>query len=62
MCSSTCDQGVQKRHRKCDQPSPANGGRPCEGSTEENMMCLLEFCPGGCEGGLGWVGIRLKRS
>uniref|UniRef100_A0A4W3JWV4 Hemicentin 1 n=1 Tax=Callorhinchus milii TaxID=7868 RepID=A0A4W3JWV4_CALMI len=44
-CSVTCGQGVQKRRRLCTNPLPANGGRPCQGASEEGRGCQAKPCP-----------------
>ena len=45
-CSLTCGGGVQDRQRTCTNPSPAFGGRPCDGSSMETRFCLQFPCPG----------------
>ena len=45
-CSATCGGGSQSRSRSCDDPSPANGGRPCSGSAVEQRGCGQQSCPG----------------
>nr|XP_048286978.1 hemicentin-1 isoform X1 [Myodes glareolus] len=44
-CSVTCGKGVQKRSRLCNNPLPANGGRPCQGSDSETRHCQKKLCP-----------------
>lgn len=44
-CSKTCDDGLQRRMRKCKNPAPANGGDPCKGNASEVQTCSLQFCP-----------------
>ncbi|XP_074858282.1 hemicentin-1 isoform X3 [Carettochelys insculpta] len=44
-CSVTCGQGVQKRIRQCNNPLPANGGRPCEGRDTDIRSCQNKPCP-----------------
>jgi len=49
-CPSCIDESVvdvptQKRQRKCDSPSPSNGGLDCSGIDVEEMKCKLPFCP-----------------
>ncbi|XP_029020549.1 A disintegrin and metalloproteinase with thrombospondin motifs 2-like isoform X2 [Betta splendens] len=44
QCSSTCGGGVQFRTRKCDNPSPAKGGRPCTGKPHQFQMCNTNEC------------------
>ena len=45
-CSLTCGGGVQDRQRTCTNPSPAFGGRPCDGSSMETRFCQQFPCPG----------------
>ncbi|XP_019412229.1 PREDICTED: hemicentin-1 isoform X1 [Crocodylus porosus] len=44
-CSVTCGQGVQKRIRQCNNPLPANGGRPCQGPDTDIRSCQNKPCP-----------------
>ncbi|NXL89730.1 HMCN1 protein, partial [Alectura lathami] len=44
-CSVTCGQGVQERARRCNNPLPANGGRPCEGPDTDVRSCHNKPCP-----------------
>ncbi|XP_026645393.1 hemicentin-1 [Microtus ochrogaster] len=44
-CSVTCGKGIQKRSRQCNNPLPANGGRPCQGSDSETRHCQKKLCP-----------------
>lgn len=36
---------VSKRYRKCDSPSPSNGGLECSGSDIEEIVCNVGYCP-----------------
>uniref|UniRef100_A0A8C2VRJ2 Hemicentin-1 n=1 Tax=Chinchilla lanigera TaxID=34839 RepID=A0A8C2VRJ2_CHILA len=45
-CSVTCGSGIQKRSRLCNNPLPANGGNPCQGSESEMRNCQKKLCPG----------------
>lgn len=45
-CSVTCGQGVQKRIQQCNNPLPANGGRPCQGPDTDIRSCQNKPCPG----------------
>ncbi|KAI8508970.1 hypothetical protein Bbelb_128180 [Branchiostoma belcheri] len=38
-CSVTCGNGTRTRTRTCDNPSPAYGGRDCEGAASETQTC-----------------------
>ncbi|XP_068397521.1 hemicentin-1 isoform X4 [Eschrichtius robustus] len=44
-CSVTCGKGIQKRSRVCNNPSSANGGKPCQGSDSEMRSCQHKLCP-----------------
>ncbi|XP_012591877.2 hemicentin-1 [Microcebus murinus] len=44
-CSVTCGKGIQKRSRLCNNPLPANGGKPCQGSDSEMRNCQNKLCP-----------------
>ncbi|XP_036128071.1 hemicentin-1 [Molossus molossus] len=44
-CSVTCGRGIQKRSRLCNNPLPANGGQPCQGSDSEMRSCQHKPCP-----------------
>ncbi|XP_044243814.3 hemicentin-1 isoform X3 [Ursus arctos] len=44
-CSVTCGKGIQKRSRLCNNPFPANGGKPCQGSDSEMQNCQRKLCP-----------------
>ncbi|XP_006907796.1 hemicentin-1 isoform X1 [Pteropus alecto] len=44
-CSVTCGKGIQKRSRLCNNPFPANGGKPCPGSDSEVRSCQHKLCP-----------------
>ncbi|CAK6445182.1 unnamed protein product [Pipistrellus nathusii] len=44
-CSRTCGTGVKFRTRQCDNPHPANGGRPCAGLGYDFQLCNSQDCP-----------------
>ncbi|XP_061490012.1 hemicentin-1 isoform X2 [Rhineura floridana] len=44
-CSVTCGQGIQKRIHLCNNPLPANGGRPCTEPDHEIRSCQNKLCP-----------------
>ncbi|XP_067825529.1 hemicentin-1-like [Heptranchias perlo] len=44
-CSVTCGQGIEERIRLCNNPLPANGGRPCRGWDVESRQCDTKPCP-----------------
>ncbi|XP_053385781.1 A disintegrin and metalloproteinase with thrombospondin motifs adt-1-like [Mercenaria mercenaria] len=48
-CSTTCDIGIQKRHRTCSNPVPDRFGDHCYGDTMDVRLCF----PGPCTNG-GW--------
>ncbi|GCB63164.1 hypothetical protein scyTo_0013161 [Scyliorhinus torazame] len=43
-CSATCGQGIKERIRLCNNPLPANGGRPCRGWDVESRQCNSKPC------------------
>ena len=43
-CSTTCDDGTRVRTRKCDDPIPANSGKPCPGDDEQQAACIVRRC------------------
>ncbi|XP_027060312.1 uncharacterized protein LOC113686839 isoform X1 [Pocillopora damicornis] len=43
-CSKTCNDGIRKRFRRCDNPSPAHGGKNCQGYERGQEMCILKRC------------------
>ena len=45
-CPVTCNGGIQKRTRKCNQPKPQFGGEKCTGDEEETKPCGMSKCPG----------------
>ena len=45
-CSRTCGGGMRYRRRTCTNPSPANGGRPCDGGATIAISCNEHGCPG----------------
>lgn len=45
-CSVTCGSGEQTRHRKCSNPEPVFGGKPCSGESTESKNCHPQFCSG----------------
>ncbi|XP_071981860.1 hemicentin-2 isoform X2 [Engystomops pustulosus] len=55
-CTRSCGQGVQERARMCNNPPPANGGRPCMGREVDVRACSLPPCPvdGGWTGWSSW--------
>ncbi|XP_061680955.1 hemicentin-1 isoform X2 [Syngnathoides biaculeatus] len=44
-CSKTCNGGQMRRHRTCDNPRPANGGRACAGADAQIQRCETATCP-----------------
>ena len=46
VCSAECGGGSQIRSKTCTNPSPANGGKECEGEDEELRTCNPDPCPG----------------
>lgn len=43
-CSRTCGGGVSFRTRRCDNPRPTYGGKPCPGKSEEFRLCNIYRC------------------
>ncbi|GAB1610637.1 A disintegrin and metalloproteinase with thrombospondin motifs 3-like [Argonauta hians] len=43
-CSVSCGFGARFRRRKCNNPSPAFGGKDCEGPTEDFKICKMVVC------------------
>ena len=35
----TCGNGSCTRTRVCDNPTPDNGGKPCDGDDSETLVC-----------------------
>ena len=47
QCSHTCGESFRSRKRKCDNPSPQNGGRDCDLRwSTEIIRCNVTNCPG----------------
>ncbi|XP_052084658.1 coadhesin-like isoform X2 [Mytilus californianus] len=44
-CNATCDGGVQKRTRFCNNPYPSAGGSACSGITDQISICAEINCP-----------------
>ena len=44
QCSVTCEKGVQSRTRMCNNPTPRNGGRECEGKNTDKRSCVKRSC------------------
>ncbi|KAK2858572.1 hypothetical protein Q5P01_003192 [Channa striata] len=45
-CSVSCGGlGLKSRSRSCTQPSPAHGGRDCQGPRQETTYCQAPDCP-----------------
>ena len=41
-----CYHATQTRSRRCDQPAPLYGGRPCPGPAVDSLVCSVSVCPG----------------
>ncbi|CAH3187850.1 unnamed protein product [Porites lobata] len=39
-CSKTCNDGVETRFRRCDNPPPGHNRKQCPGSSTEEGMCI----------------------
>ncbi|XP_053325662.1 hemicentin-1 [Spea bombifrons] len=44
-CSKSCGTGKKTRTRVCDNPSPQEGGKACEGDAVDEAVCNIEPCP-----------------
>ncbi|XP_055962583.1 hemicentin-1 [Sorex fumeus] len=44
-CTQSCGRGNQTRVRTCSNPPAQHGGRLCEGSAVEVIMCNIRPCP-----------------
>lgn len=45
-CDKACGGGIQLRFRKCDNPSPSNGGLQCIGDSLQSATCNDHPCKG----------------
>ncbi|KAK3602536.1 hypothetical protein CHS0354_003788, partial [Potamilus streckersoni] len=43
-CSASCGKGIHHRIRTCTSPSPANGGKFCDGDPTEYTECQTASC------------------
>ncbi|KAL4222956.1 ADAM metallopeptidase with thrombospondin type 1 motif [Mactra antiquata] len=43
-CTATCGSGTETRTRRCDNPAPSGGGRPCNGPASETTPCAVQAC------------------
>ena len=48
-CSKTCGSGTRKSSRRCNNPTPSNGGKFCTGSSSSS-----ETCNNGCKVDGNW--------
>ncbi|XP_014802303.1 PREDICTED: hemicentin-1 [Calidris pugnax] len=44
-CSKSCGQGNRTRTRTCSNPPAQHGGKPCDGSAVDSVMCNIRPCP-----------------
>lgn len=44
-CTATCGGGTQIRKRRCTNPTPRYGGKPCSGNSCESKACNKHKCP-----------------
>eukprot|EP00058_Branchiostoma_floridae_P013772 XP_002599260.1 hypothetical protein BRAFLDRAFT_64392 [Branchiostoma floridae] len=44
-CTQTCGGGMHTRQRLCNNPPPAEGGKPCEGPSSQEQPCNTDKCP-----------------
>lgn len=47
-CSQKCGQGMKRRRRYCNNPTPANGGQKCKGARKQVKPCYGKKCQGSC--------------
>ena len=45
-CTKSCGRGVQRKSRKCNNPSPQHNGKDCVGSATVYRHCNTQHCPG----------------
>ncbi|XP_041349612.1 A disintegrin and metalloproteinase with thrombospondin motifs 9-like [Gigantopelta aegis] len=45
VCSRSCGGGIKTSIRKCDSPTPADGGRYCLGKRVKYRSCNTKACP-----------------
>lgn len=43
-CDASCDDGIRKRTRMCNNPEPKHGGKYCTGSGREEAVCTTRRC------------------
>lgn len=43
-CSQKCGQGMKRRRRYCNNPTPANGGQKCKGARKQVKPCYGKKC------------------
>eukprot|EP00118_Oscarella_pearsei_P024839 m.306911 g.306911 ORF g.306911 m.306911 type:complete len:1073 (+) comp41706_c0_seq1:35-3253(+) len=44
VCTRTCGGGFQRQDRHCDNPTPANCGRDCQGDSTRYTLCNTKPC------------------
>ncbi|XP_062508274.1 SCO-spondin-like [Corticium candelabrum] len=44
-CTQSCGRGSQLQFRKCDKPSPSDGGADCPGLEVQTVPCNEQLCP-----------------
>ncbi|XP_055671290.1 hemicentin-1 [Falco peregrinus] len=44
-CSKSCGRGNRTRTRMCSNPPAQHGGKPCDGSAVDSVMCNIRPCP-----------------
>ncbi|CAC5383706.1 unnamed protein product [Mytilus coruscus] len=52
VCTKTCGGGIKTKTRTCTNPSPSNGGTPCNGKAVQSQACNINPCAP-CP--LGWA-------
>jgi hypothetical protein len=44
-CDKICGDGIINQRRYCTNPSPAHGGKECQGTSYNDKKCKLKECP-----------------
>jgi len=55
-CIPDCGPRNRSRTRKCNNPEPKYGGKPCQGASDANMSCSPKSCAIQCDFDKDWCG------